>query len=130
MRNETISVYIGVMHLPVPYMYSVFPNLEDPKDELQYQLLKLEYAILQAAQEIRGTIETMVDALKPSIEALAEDFRELSNKLFYNEISPDDVLYEQMEELRQHRCNNVISDYHYMRDKRKEARMYVRNHRY
>lgn len=122
MCDDVIVLYRQIRYIPNCMLYELFPSLEDPSDELQYQLLKLDYGLLELTKNVVAAINRM----QTTIESMAESFKNLDEII--SESWDDELLV--LWEYPIPKPPSIIVVYSYIKDTRREIRKYLRNRVY
>lgn len=122
MCDDVIVLYRQIRYIPNCMLYELFPSLEDPSDELQYQLLKLDYGLL----ELTKNVVAAINRIQTTIESMAESFKNLDEII--SESWDDELLV--LWEYPIPKPPSIIVVYSYIKDTRREIRKYLRNRVY
>lgn len=124
MDNYVLNFYIQVRVIPTCTMLAVFPELGNTDNELQYQLLKLEYRLLETTDDIVIAFENVCSLMRMCVDAVISDsFKQISDSIF----DYDDELCYRQEDTPSRHWYNRNNIYQYTKDIRKETRRYLRN---
>lgn len=132
MIEQNLSMWLTVCKMSYDEIEKILPELTDPQNEQQYQLMKLDYwleNIRVALVNVKSTVTSLISSVWSMARNVIENIAENFNEWIENILRPDSYGYYNLL-YKRHPLHITKSVLCYIPDKRKEMRKNVRHYRY